>query len=139
MWKTRFELADRHRPSPTSSQSNLEILTEEEEEEVSAGEPTPSVSLTIHRPNSSHSLSKHQLSLPTIIESQDPETTSEPNVDDIAATTRTNSAEKLRQFTIERRIYELLQQQRDVRQEKVRQYFFNFASTHCQNRKRIVS
>ena len=158
MWKARFELSDRRRsipsesspkpflrPSATSSQPNLEILAEEEEEISSSpsieDERRQIISLTIHRPNSSHSFSKHQSALPTIPESQDSETTNNNNHSntDERPTNRTDSAEKLRQFTIERRIYELLQQQRDVRQEKVRQYFCNFASTHCQTRKRIVS
>jgi hypothetical protein len=172
------------RPSPPSSIPNLEILTEEENEDIPCSTGTnneqPSLILiTLPKRNSYQAINRHQIVLPTIVESNDHEVMidSVPNrndgnvfnselIDDdgqdkyfvklksqdsrVATNTNYNQVTnidierkerslngntntELTGFILDKRINEFFQQKNE-KQNKVRDIMFAFAASKCQRR-----
>jgi hypothetical protein len=140
------------RPSPPSSTPNLEILPEEEEEDeedIPYNEQTSLTSLTIRKQNSYQNLSKNQFVLPTILESHDHESYDEkPKQENSLVATNTNynqvkkldskkpertlNSNEIMEFTLDKRINQLLQQRKSQGQNKVREIMLLFATSTYQ-------
>jgi hypothetical protein len=163
------------RPSPPSSMPNLESLIEEDEDISSSSltnnEQPSLISTILRKQNSYQTINKHQIVLPTIIESTDHEIMidneqhqNDKNIlnnesinhrhivklkrqdslntnynqlinVDIERKERTLNTNKnnemMMEFTLDKRINELLQE-RNQRQNKVRQIRIGFATSTCQ-------
>ncbi len=144
------------RPSPPSSISNLEILPEEDEDIPFINNEQPNLtSLNIRKQNSYQNLPKYQFVLPTIVESHDHEILIDnESYDDkckqdnsIVATNtnynnqienidfeRTLKNNEMMEFTLDKRINELLQQKKSQRQNKVREIMLLFATSIYRSR-----
>jgi hypothetical protein len=133
------------RPIPSSSIPNLEILREEEEEDnIPSNEQSSLTSLIFPKPNSYQSLPKYHFVLPTIDESHDHESSDDKAKQEnslVATNTnynqnldkeRTDMNNPMMEFTLNKRINELLKQRKSQRQNKVREIMLLFATSTYQ-------